>query len=257
MSWPGTVQAPGSPTREAGRYPLLKTDHWSSSNSGVNDERRGANIPVAAGDAKRGSDPRPETLAFCLFQPNPGWPDSGSGITYMSMFDAQVDAVRAALNSMRFDDIEIMVAETGWPYGGDSNEIGPTLGMLGLTTSPSGSETPVTPSPKSNGSWCIARSGVPDTKLQAALDYACGQGIDCRAIQPRGPCFEPNTFTSHAAYAMYLDYQHSAKGTDDCEFTQSAMLTSKNPSKTSFYISPRSVFLKLMFQTINHFINNK
>ncbi|OWM89178.1 hypothetical protein CDL15_Pgr010464 [Punica granatum] len=175
-------------------------------------------------------------------EPNPGRLDSGSGITYMSMFDAQVDAVRAALNSMRFDDIEIMVAETGWPYRGDSNEIGPTLGMLGLTTSPSGSETPVSPSPKSNGSWCTARSGVPDTKLQAALNYACGQGIECRAIQPGGPCFEPNTFTSHAAYAMYLDYQHSAKGTDDCELTQSAMLTSKNPSKTSFYISPRLVF---------------
>lgn len=36
------------------------------------------------------SDPRPETLAFCLFQPNAGRLDSGSGIKYMNMFDAQV-----------------------------------------------------------------------------------------------------------------------------------------------------------------------
>ena len=36
------------------------------------------------------SDPRAESLAFCLFQPNAGRVDSGSGIKYMNMFDAQV-----------------------------------------------------------------------------------------------------------------------------------------------------------------------
>jgi hypothetical protein len=36
------------------------------------------------------SDPRPEMLAFCLFQPNSGSVDSGNGIRYMNMFDAQV-----------------------------------------------------------------------------------------------------------------------------------------------------------------------
>ena len=39
------------------------------------------------------SDPRPETLAFCLFQPNAGRPDSNTGITYMNMFDAQVKLI--------------------------------------------------------------------------------------------------------------------------------------------------------------------
>lgn len=71
------------------------------------------------------SDPRPETLSFCLFQPNSGRVDSGTGIKYMNMFDAQVDAVHSALNSLGFKDVEIVVAETGWPYSGDSNEIGP------------------------------------------------------------------------------------------------------------------------------------
>ncbi|EPS59066.1 hypothetical protein M569_15744, partial [Genlisea aurea] len=73
------------------------------------------------------SDPRPETLAFCLFQPNAGRVDSGTGIKYMNMFDAQVDAVHSALKSMGFGDLEIVVAETGWPYRGDPTEIGPSL----------------------------------------------------------------------------------------------------------------------------------
>ena len=36
------------------------------------------------------SDPRPETLAFCLFEPNSGRLDSGNGELYSNMFDAQV-----------------------------------------------------------------------------------------------------------------------------------------------------------------------
>lgn len=36
------------------------------------------------------SDPRPDTLAFCLFQPNAGRVDSGNNIKYTNMFDAQV-----------------------------------------------------------------------------------------------------------------------------------------------------------------------
>jgi hypothetical protein len=36
------------------------------------------------------SDPRSETLAFCLFQPNSGRVDSGNGKLYTNMFDAQV-----------------------------------------------------------------------------------------------------------------------------------------------------------------------
>jgi exo-beta-1,3-glucanase (GH17 family) len=73
------------------------------------------------------SDPRPETLAYCLFQSNPGRVDSGSGLTYMNMFDAQLDAIRAALDAKGFNDVEIVIAETGWPYKGDSNEVGATV----------------------------------------------------------------------------------------------------------------------------------
>ncbi|XP_042418252.1 glucan endo-1,3-beta-glucosidase 7-like [Zingiber officinale] len=73
------------------------------------------------------SDPSPETLAFCLFQPNAGRHDAGSGSTYMNMFDAQVDAVRAAIAAAGFPEVEIVVAETGWPYRGDAGEEGATV----------------------------------------------------------------------------------------------------------------------------------
>ncbi|KAI8548810.1 hypothetical protein RHMOL_Rhmol07G0303400 [Rhododendron molle] len=241
------------------------------------------------------SDPRPETLAFCLFQPNSGRVDSGTNIKYTNMFDAQVDAVRAALNSMGFKGVEIVVAETGWPYKGDANEVGPSMdnakaytnnliahlrsmagtplmpgksvdtylfalydedlkpgpasersfglfkpdltitydnGLSKTTQAPSTPKTPVTPSPNAKKpAWCLPKGGVSDAQLQANLDYACGQqGIDCSPIQPGGACFEPNTVASHAAYAMNLLYQSSAKDPSNCDFSQTATISSNNPS---------------------------
>ncbi|XP_051182294.1 glucan endo-1,3-beta-glucosidase 7 [Lolium perenne] len=72
------------------------------------------------------SDTRDETLAFCLFQPNPGRADAASGLTYTNMFDAQLDAIRAALDAKGYPDVDIVIAETGWPYKGDASEAGAT-----------------------------------------------------------------------------------------------------------------------------------
>ncbi|KNA12975.1 hypothetical protein SOVF_121020 isoform B [Spinacia oleracea] len=266
------------------------------------------------------SDPRPETLAFCLFKPNAGRVDSGSNIKYMNMFDAQVDAIRSALNAMGFKDVEIVVAETGWAYRGDSNEVGTTpenakayneglishlRSMAGTplmpgksidtyifalydedlkpgptsersfglfkpdlsttydielsksssqapskspvtpSTSPAPSTTPsvtpsspsqtpsapsatpttavpVTPPPKSSGTWCVPKKGVSDAQLQANLDYACSQGVDCSKIQAGAPCYDPNTVASHASYAMNLLYQAAGRSPGSCDFTQTA-----------------------------------
>ncbi|VFQ62393.1 unnamed protein product [Cuscuta campestris] len=241
------------------------------------------------------SDPTPETLAFCLFQPNSGRFDSGTKLRYTNMFDAQVDAVRSALNAMGFNDVEIGVAETGWPYKGDSTEVGPSLenakayignlvahlrslvgtplmpgksvdtylfalydenlkpgptsersfGLFrldstmtydaGLSTSsvPTPSTptptTPAAPSPKGNV-WCVPKQGATDAQLQANIDYVCGLGYDCRPIQPGGSCFTPNTLLSHASYAMNLLYQTSGRNPWNCDFSQTALLTSTNPS---------------------------
>lgn len=245
------------------------------------------------------SDPRPETLAFCLFQPNAGRVDSGTGIKYMNMFDAQVDAVYSALKALGYKDIEIMVAETGWPYNGDSNEVGtsvenakayngnliahlrslvgtplmpgksvdtyifalydedlkpgPTsersfgmykpdltmtydIGLAKSSQTPASPKapvtpTPVTPTPKPTGpGWCVPKSGVSDAQLQASLDYACSNNIDCSPIQPGGACFDPNTVASHAAFAMNLYYQTLGRNPWNCDFSQTATLTTNNPS---------------------------
>ncbi|KAJ7978371.1 putative Glucan endo-1,3-beta-glucosidase [Quillaja saponaria] len=240
------------------------------------------------------SDPRPETLAFCLFKPSSGRVDSGNGIVYLNMFDAQVDAVHSALNAIGFKDIEIVVAETGWPYSGDANEVGPSIenakaysgnliahlrslvgtplmpgksvdtyifalydenlkpgpaserafglfktdltvtydvGLAKTSQTPSTPTTPVTPSPNPTAAaWCIPKFGVSDAQLQPNIDYACGHGIDCSPIQAGGACFEPNTVASHAAYAMNLYYQTFGKNPWNCDFSQTAVITSTNPS---------------------------
>ncbi|CAH8361896.1 unnamed protein product [Eruca vesicaria subsp. sativa] len=240
-------------------------------------------------------DQRPETLSFCLFQPNPGRVDSNTGIKYMNMFDAQVDAVHSALKSMGFENVEVVVAETGWPTSGDSNVVGPSvenaktyngnliahlksmagtplrpgkpidtyifalfdenlkpgpsferyfglfkpdLSMaydIGLTktSSSSGSQTSQSPplgkSATSVG-WCVPKEDATEEQLQASLDWVCGQGIDCGPITPGGVCFEPNNVMSHAAYAMNLYFQKSPENPTDCDFSQTARITSDNPS---------------------------
>ncbi|KAF2553787.1 hypothetical protein F2Q68_00037807 [Brassica cretica] len=241
------------------------------------------------------SDPRPETLAFCLFQPNAGRPDSNTGITYMNMFDAQVDAVHSALKSMGFEKVEIVVAETGWASRGDPNEVGPSVdnakayngnliahlrSMVGtplmpgksvdtyifalydenLKTGPSSerafglfkidhsmaydvglakssgsssNSSSQTPSGKASTGWCVSKKDATDEQLQSSIDWACGQGIDCGAIQPGGACFEPNNVASHAAFAMNMYYQKSPKRPTDCDFSQTATITSQNPSYNS------------------------
>ncbi|KAK1274899.1 Glucan endo-1,3-beta-glucosidase 7 [Acorus gramineus] len=239
------------------------------------------------------SDTRPETLAFCLFQPNQGRFDAGSRITYMNMFDAQVDAIRSALNGAGSKDTEIVIAETGWPYNGDAGEVGATVenakayngglishlrSMVGTPLMPGKSvdtyifalyDEDLKPGPTSERSfglfrpdgtvtydvglaksgqtavgppsspsatkgpagYCVPRPGVSDAQLQANLDYACGQGIDCTPIQPGGACYLPNTVASHAAYAMNLFYQKSEKKPLDCDFSKTAALIPGNPSK--------------------------
>jgi hypothetical protein len=79
----------------------------------------------------------------------------------------------------------------------------------------------------------VPKAGLTDAQLQANLDYACGQGIDCSLIQPGGACFEPNTLANHAAYAMNLFYHTVGQNPLTCDFSQTATLTSTNPSKFS------------------------
>ncbi|TKY49969.1 Glucan endo-1,3-beta-glucosidase 11 [Spatholobus suberectus] len=63
-------------------------------------------------------------LDYALFRANPGSVDPGSGLRYFNLFDAQVDAVFAALSALRYDDVRVVVSETGWPSKGDGHEVG-------------------------------------------------------------------------------------------------------------------------------------
>ncbi|XP_039144445.1 glucan endo-1,3-beta-glucosidase-like [Dioscorea cayenensis subsp. rotundata] len=64
------------------------------------------------------------TLDYALFRPNPGKYDPATGINYTNMFDAQLDAVYAAMNRLGYGDVEIAVGETGWPSMAEPNQAG-------------------------------------------------------------------------------------------------------------------------------------
>lgn len=76
--------------------------------------------PFFAYEANSGVIP----LDYALFRPNSGVVDPGNGLKYFSLFDAQMDAVYAAMSALKFNDVPIVVSETGWPSKGDTKETG-------------------------------------------------------------------------------------------------------------------------------------
>ncbi|CAD6220556.1 unnamed protein product [Miscanthus lutarioriparius] len=66
------------------------------------------------------------TLPYALARPDNhlGVTDPGTGITYTSMFEAQLDSVFSAMKKLGFDDVEIAVGETGWPTKAMDGQIG-------------------------------------------------------------------------------------------------------------------------------------
>ncbi|KAF6171884.1 hypothetical protein GIB67_011781, partial [Kingdonia uniflora] len=64
----------------------------------------------------------PDTLDYALFKPNSGVFDNVTGKTYTNMFDAQLDAVYSAMERLGYGDVDIVVAETGWPSVGDADQ---------------------------------------------------------------------------------------------------------------------------------------
>ncbi|XP_044471035.1 glucan endo-1,3-beta-glucosidase 13-like [Mangifera indica] len=83
-----------------------------------------------------------------------------------------------------------------------------------------------------NGStWCIASTKASEMDLQSALDWACGPGnVDCSAIQPSQPCFEPDTLLSHASYAFNSYYQQNGASDIACSFGGNGVKVDENPS---------------------------
>lgn len=257
------------------------------------------------------------SLDYALFRPNPGVVDAGNGLKYYSLFDAQIDAVFAAMSALKYDDIKMVISETGWPSKGDSNETGASdanaaayNGNLVRRVLSGNAGTPLRPqadidvylfalfnenqkpgptsernyglfypseqkvydidlslgsgSEKSNpgmrwqeqggrrngnaGSksnrsgrvvasstgetWCVANNAAGRERLQAALDYACGEGeADCERIQPGAACYDPNTVEAHASFAFNSYYQKKGRVAGSCFFQGAAYVVSQAPSK--------------------------
>ncbi|KAJ6727047.1 GLUCAN ENDO-13-BETA-GLUCOSIDASE BG1-RELATED-RELATED [Salix purpurea] len=86
------------------------------------------------------------------------------------------------------------------------------------------------PRPTPGSQWCVPKPGVSDQALQANIDYACSNGVDCKPIQLGGACFNPNNVRSHASYVMNLFYQTHGRQAFNCDFSNTGVLTSANPS---------------------------
>lgn len=252
------------------------------------------------------------SLDYALFRENPGVVDAGNGLRYFSLFDAQVDAVFAALSVLKYDDVRLVVTETGWPSEGDGNEIGASVENAAAYNGNlvrrilTGGGTPLRPkadltvylfalfnenkktgptsernyglfypdekkvydipftmeglknyhdhrSPVTGGqtvaagtvnggggvskstsgnTWCVASAEAGKERLQAGLDYACGEGgADCRPIQPGASCYDPNTVEAHASFAFNSYYQKKSRAAGSCYFGGAAYLVTQPPSK--------------------------
>ncbi|KAI5011162.1 hypothetical protein ZWY2020_013299 [Hordeum vulgare] len=64
-------------------------------------------------------------LDFALFRVGAeGVTDAGTGLVYTNALDAQLDAVYSAMDRLGFGDVDVVVAETGWPWAGEDWEVG-------------------------------------------------------------------------------------------------------------------------------------
>ncbi|VFQ81383.1 unnamed protein product [Cuscuta campestris] len=82
-----------------------------------------------------------------------------------------------------------------------------------------------------HGSWCIASANASDADLKNALAWACGSGnVDCSAIQPSQPCYQPDNPISHASYAFNSYYQQHGTTANACSFGGVGVRTDQDPS---------------------------
>lgn len=74
------------------------------------------------------AQPTQINLDYALFaSKNITYTDPKSGLTYTNLFDQMLDALVFAMRRMGYPDIRLFIAETGWPNGGDVDQIGANI----------------------------------------------------------------------------------------------------------------------------------
>ncbi|XP_051146050.1 PLASMODESMATA CALLOSE-BINDING PROTEIN 3-like [Andrographis paniculata] len=84
-----------------------------------------------------------------------------------------------------------------------------------------------------DANFCVCNNGLSDSVLQKNIDYACGHGADCSAIQPNAVCYNPNTVKDHCSYAVNSYYQKKAQAPGSCDFQGTATVSPNPPSAGS------------------------
>ncbi|PKI67362.1 hypothetical protein CRG98_012232 [Punica granatum] len=73
-------------------------------------------------------NPKSINLDYALFESrNITVTDPGTGLVYHNLFDQMVDANIFAMARLGYPDIRVWIAETGWPNGGDYDQIGANI----------------------------------------------------------------------------------------------------------------------------------
>uniref|UniRef100_A0A803KVQ2 X8 domain-containing protein n=1 Tax=Chenopodium quinoa TaxID=63459 RepID=A0A803KVQ2_CHEQI len=85
------------------------------------------------------------------------------------------------------------------------------------------------------GTYCICKAGAQDpTAYQKVIDYACGAGADCKAIQPGGPCYVQDDPKAVCDYAVNSYFQNKGQVQDSCVFSGAATPSNNLPSIFKF-----------------------
>ncbi|EEE67335.1 hypothetical protein OsJ_24590 [Oryza sativa Japonica Group] len=204
------------------------------------------------------------SIEYATFRPNSGVLDEKTGIMYFSLFDAELDAVYAAISKVsggslraslaQGDQMLVQVAETGHSSG---NTFG---GPVVVEADADLNAIATIPNAKAYNNGLIRRvlSGSPGKHdvsayifslfnenlkpgpateghfglfypngQQRALDWACNNGADCSAIQLGKACYEPNTLVAHASYAFNDYYQRKGQASGTCNFNGVAFIVYK------------------------------
>ncbi|CAL0313494.1 unnamed protein product [Lupinus luteus] len=72
-------------------------------------------------------DPGNISLDFALFRGTSTIRDPGSGLTYTNLLDQMLDSLIFAMSKLGFSNIQLAIAETGWPNSGDIEEHGANI----------------------------------------------------------------------------------------------------------------------------------